>query len=425
MEQITIKEKEKILPLNKKIQIKGHKIWSCTKAKFPSWSNGFKKLKEKLKEVIPNEEVQQKENKKEIEDITKKIERKENIVSLMKQSGEFESGVGKYRLEEVRKEISKLRVKRIKRERKGLGVFSLAKLTLNQIIINGKNKVNKYQTQMEEAKLKEELLSNYNKIVENKKKILELENNSKEIKNKEDAILKENPNLNSYFDELTNVSNAKTTFNAKIKNVEKEEIEKIKKTSNYKKAIATLSLAAGITLSSALLSGDSSDKSSTSIEKNEEFIDLSVEDTIKEEKPQELNLGGYVKLKEGSKIYESSELSGKVGLIGMNGYDSEQLFKINAITCIDSNNKITLFSLIQKDENSKKQIMEQYKNYVKENDITILNIHITPCNEYGIEDDKEMDLGGWTNNEKSGISTVSIETILNNTQKALQSKKVF
>ena len=142
MEKIKVKDIKKELISNKEIkEIKNQKL-SLPRKLFENTKEGYNKLRAKIRDNVP-EEVKKEENAKEIENLTKKIERKENIVSLMKQSGEFDVGVGAGRLKEVREEISKLRVKRIKREKKGLGVFSLSKLLLEQVKKNIQSKISK------------------------------------------------------------------------------------------------------------------------------------------------------------------------------------------------------------------------------------------------------------------------------------------
>ena len=141
-----------------------------------------------------------------------------------------------------------------------------------------------------------------------------------------------------------------------------------------------------------------------------------------------IKLGNYLTIENGSTIYQNSELNGNRGIIGMNGYDDETLFKVNAITYIDENGIETTFNVVQKSEQAKKLVEEHHKKYIENNtNIKVKNFHITPCDELGVpitKNQNDIDLGGWTNTDKSKIQNIDNNKVFMDAYQSLGGKKI-
>ena len=191
MEKVTMKEIKKSLSLNKKIKVTGHKIFGFTKSKFEALKKGCQKSIEKVKKMVEvPKEIQKEEKDKQIAKIKEKIDEKQELINRAKK----DKSVDPYYVKMLREEKKKLENKRKIKRKKGLGVFTLAKLTLIQIKNNSVKKA---------SELKDKIAPK-NKLNECVKKILELQ--KKEIKLKQEiaSMISENPELRSYYIERMN-----------------------------------------------------------------------------------------------------------------------------------------------------------------------------------------------------------------------------
>ena len=412
--KISIKKTNAINTTNLKIKTLGHKVWGCSKEKFQSWKNGYKNYLEKVFPEILSEE--KKTMKKKLSGIKEEMDETLKIINKLKKDKNLNNS---YYMKQVEDQRERLIDQHVKRYNKGLGIFSLSRLAIGQIVKKSIKKSSEFA-----ELIHKEILEN--KLKEKTDKSKDIKNKIKENNKKIEKIIKEDSNMNDYYRNLTETKIA----SVKVKKIDNKKIDEIKNSNKYKKAIAAIAvigIAAGAG-ASAINSGNTTntEKNKTDVLENNSPIvqEEHINKNTKEEVNNNISLNSFVKLDEGSKMYETSKLEGKVGIIGMNGYNSDQLFKINAITYINSNNEITSFNLVQKDNDSKNKIIEQHKEYIKNNpNAIVLNFHIVPCDNYGIDDPSDMELGGWTNNEKSAINKISTETILQNAQNALQNRR--
>ena len=115
-------------------------------------------------------------------------------------------------------------------------------------------------------------------------------------------------------------------------------------------------------------------------------------------------------LNSNKKIFETSNFDGKSGEIGQNGYDNDTLFKINAISYTDDNNKTVIFNLVEQN-NKKQEVQASHDEYIKNNPNAVMSaIHVTPCNNDGTPE-LEQELGGWTNTSNAQINKVELNNI--------------
>ena len=157
-------------------------------------------------------------------------------------------------------------------------------------------------------------------------------------------------------------------------------------------------------------------------EKKENISNVNNEENVTDT----IRLGNYVTVQNGSTLYQTPNLDGSRGIVGQNGYDSETLFKVNAVIYVDEDNNEKSFNLVQKDEQSKKQIEEEHKKYIESHDnIKVKSYHITPCDELGLPVDKnqkDIDLGGWTNNDNTKFENVELKSVVMDAYKSLGGK---
>ena len=201
MEKITVKDVKKHLSTKSKIKITGKKIFSLPKTMLNKTKQGYKNIKVKLNNFV-EEEIKQEEKDKKVAKIDEKRKEQKEFIGQMEKQDEFRVGDKQYYLKAAKEELEKLNKKRIKRSKKGLGVFSLAKLTLVQIKKNTTTKINKIKEEKEQEQAlsdkkeqKQILADNYKRSLELQKELLELQKENREI-------LEQTPELNLYFNEL-------------------------------------------------------------------------------------------------------------------------------------------------------------------------------------------------------------------------------
>lgn len=194
MEKITVKDVKKHLSTKSKIKITGKKIFSLPKTMLNKTKQGYKNIKVKLNNFV-EEEIKQEEKDKKVAKIDEKRKEQKEFIGQIEKQDEFRVGDKQYYLKAAKEELEKLNKKRIKRAKKGLGVFSLAKLTLEQIKKNTTKKINKIKEERIEKEQKQVLADNYKRSLELQKELLELQKENREI-------LEQTPELNLYFNEL-------------------------------------------------------------------------------------------------------------------------------------------------------------------------------------------------------------------------------
>lgn len=448
MDKITVKDVKQYLSMKGKISVTGKHAFSLAKQSFQKFKNGCKKLLNTIKEktvqakdkaidlttntvsdiktkILPNEEIieqaRQEQANKKIENIDNKRNELKQFVGQMEQQDEYRIGTKNCYLKEVKQELRKLDKQRMNVSKKGLGVFALTKLTLSNMKNNIKNKWANYLQQKEEnknldsiEKMKEIIKSNYERLKELKEEEKNIREKYPEINNEEV------PNI------VTNINDGKETEIAEtytkvkeIKNPDKDKKEEIKKSSNFKNALAAIALVTGIALTAGTVANINNKNNNDDLAINTPTkVEYNIEQQKEIEQKENIQLGDYLTIENGSTIYQTPELNGSHGIIGTNGYDDSTLFKINAVTYVDENNNEVSFNTVQKDEQSKKLIEEEHKKYIENHpDLKIKKFHITPCDNLGIpiaQNQSEIDLGGWTDTNNSNIKNVEMKDVVIN-----------
>lgn len=424
--KIEVKDINKHLSLKGKLVVTGKYSLSVAKNFFEKYKQGYLKMinimREKISESIsnikysitPSEEIVQNTIGEKLSSLNTKRNELQKLIENMEEIEEYKIGLRNCYLKESQKELQNLDKKILNITNRGLGIYTLTKLAASKIIDNTKNRWNKHKEKVENQKKEKEITRIKNQLINNCEQLLKLKQEEKEL-------LEKYPEIN----------NSEPKSVEMIRKPSAEEKENIKKSGKLKKALISLTVAAGIAISSITISNISKDTDSNldndlptdNPTKVEEIV---INDDNKEE--QKITLGNYLSVNEGSRIYENAELNGKQGIIGMNGYNSDTLFKVNAITYIDENGIEISFNLVQKDDKSKLQIEEQHKKYIENNkNLIVKNFHITPCDELGVplsKNQNDIDLGGWTNTDKAGIQNIDNNKVFMNTYQSLGGKMI-
>lgn len=224
--KIEPKDVKKYLSLKGKFIVTGKYASSLTKDWFIKFGRGCKKVasatlgaiagaavatkdavvntavaaKDKIKTtVLPSEEVIQAKleetREKKLEKIDDKKEALETLKTQIEQDDETKVELKNCYLKQVDKEIKKLDKKRMKVSSKGLSVYALTKLTLNQYKNNMRKKWQQRQEKREEKKQTKELEANKRILEENLEEQFRIQEENK-------AILVKYPELERYFQEI-------------------------------------------------------------------------------------------------------------------------------------------------------------------------------------------------------------------------------
>ena len=410
------------LSLSDRIRLKGSNWFSMSTTAI---KNVKKKAILKLDKYI-TESRKEAFAKERLERLEKKIADGKALLEKMINDDEFFTEENLDFLIAFEDKIKKLETKKAKMQNKGLGIFALSKLAVQKMRMNFKENRRKRK---QVRQIKQEV----NSIYENQKRIEELQKEIEKYNNNISERIKKNPDLvNKINDnvEITKIHTEVTSDNDKevtdivtkvteIRIPSKEEKEVIKKSSRFKKALAAIALITGIAIG---LSGSFNSKNVNNITPDDVLVDVPppIETSINEN--QEVKLGSYVNIDNGSIIYEKPNLDGNSGLIGTNGYDSNTLFKVNAITYVDENNNEITFNTVQQDDQNKNKIEEEHKKYLENNpNLEVKNFHITPCDELG-NPMSDNELGGWTNSYNAKIKKVDMQKVLVNSNNSLEGK---
>lgn len=407
MDKITVKDIKKALPVGIKIKVTKKRLLSIPKLMYEKVKAFYHKTKEKFKNYVSEEEKKTAlkselnkfdEKRKELSKIKKQVKKQEN----------FSADTKKYYLEAIEEEIERIKNKRKKRKKKGLGVFLIGKLYISKYINNQKEKVNKRKAKRELEKALREQLKIEQEEQELIERLSEINAEKEKISSQIDDSIKVNPKLEEYYKSLSSEEKTKEKEPEKkiipitsVRKASEEEKAKIKKSQNFKKALAAIAVAAGL-VTGALVGGNAPNV--TQVPSAET---VSVENGVAQE-TSNVSLSDYVNLENGSKIFDSPTFDGKSGEIGSNGYDDSTVFKINAVAYVDQNNHVTLFNLVGKNDESKKKIQSAHDEYLRNNPNAVINaFHITPYSdtETNVSDNE---LGGWTNVSFSKISKAEI-----------------
>ena len=405
MTKITVKE----LPIGIKIKVTKKRLLSIPKLVYNKVKEFYHSSKNKLKNYVTAEDKNAELSKK-IDDVKAKKSELYSTRRKMLKNEEFVTGSKKYYFDAIEEEIDKIINKEIKLKNKGLGVFSIGKLYINKFINNQKEKANKRKAKKElEKALKEQM-----KIEKELREKLEKLTNEKEtLVSRTTETIKNNPKLEDYYksiisDSKDNVSEKKIIPITATRKATEEEKAEIKKSNKFKKAIAAIS--AIVVASGIALGGFHAANTSGNIPSNQVSYTENIEEKINLNQENEIKLNDYIKLENGSKIFETSNFDGKSGEIGKNGYDNDTLFKINAISYTDDNNKTVIFNLVEQN-NKKQEVQASHDEYIKNNPNAVMSaIHVTPCNNDGTPE-LEQELGGWTNTSNAQINKVELNNI--------------
>jgi len=443
--KIEPKDIKKHLSLKGIITVSGKHANIITRKFLNKYKNGIVKIFKQVKDsivntvtnikdtILPDEETIQKKTEEVREKRIQKVDTKRyelyQLKNELEKDDEYRIGRNLYYLNEIKNELRKLDKKKAKVSSKTLSIYTLTKLAFVKIKNNTKNSWIKYKEKINEQKKQKEIELAKERLKANYERIIELKRQEREILEKYPEI-----NREDITNTITKIDDGKelevTETNTKVtevKNPSKEEKEKIKKSVNFKKALTAMTVITGISLGSSIVT-DNIDINSNSKEvsiNNSTQIEYNInnQNEQREVVNSNIKLGDYLTIENGSTIYEKPELSGNHGIIGRNEYNDQTLFKINAITYVDENGIETTFNTVQKTEQAKKLIEEKHKQYIENNsNITVKNFHVTPCNELGIPDsknEKDMDLGGWTNEDNSKIKNVDISQVVMNAYDSL------
>ena len=419
---MNITDINEFLSLSDRIRLKGSNWFSMS-------TNAIKNVKRKailkLDKYI-TESRKEAFAKERLERLEKKIADGKALLEKMINDEEFFTEENLDFLIAFEDKIKKLETKKIKMQNKGLGIFALSKLAVQKMRMN-------FKENRKKRKQIREINQEVNSIYENQKRIEELQKEIEKYNSNINERIKKNPDLVNKANnnvEITKIHTEITSDNDKevtdivtkvteIRIPSKEEKETIKKSNKFKKALAAIALVTGIAIG---LSGSFINKNVNNIATNDNLVVTPppIETSINEN--QEVKLGSYINVDNGSIIYERPSLDGNSGLIGTNGYDSNTLFKVNAITYIDENNNEITFNTVQQNEQNKNRIEEEHKKYLDNNlDLEVKNFHITPCDELG-NPISDNELGGWTNNNNAKIKNVDMQKISANSSNSLERK---
>ena len=194
MNKITVEDIKKELPLVIRIKASSKRAIALPKRIFNSVKNFYHNDKAKLENNI-TEETKTELLRQKIEKLDNKRAELRNLAGQMEQQDEFRIGNKNYYLEAVKEQIRKLDNKKIKRTKKGLGKFALAKITLSNYLASRKAKASLKKSVKQQLKIEEE----ENKII---KELEEKATEKLERENKIKSILMSNPELVEYYTSL-------------------------------------------------------------------------------------------------------------------------------------------------------------------------------------------------------------------------------
>ncbi|MBE6152997.1 MAG: hypothetical protein E7166_02045 [Firmicutes bacterium] len=407
--KIEPKDIKKHLSLKGKIVVTAKYWYSLSKPFLKKVENGWKKIK-------PTSEQIQSKTESVTQNINSKIEELNKIKNTIEQDDEYLIEEKKCHLKEVKRKIQRLEKKQIKVSNKGLSVFALSPLILTNIKNKTKTKFNNFiknkKEQYQDKKREQEIQKVKAQIQANLERLKELNGEALEL-------LEKHPE----FAEKT-LDTTSTVTGVRAPSVSEQ--EKIKKSNNFKKACAAIAIVTGIAIGVGSIATYNNKKEVNKVDSIAQVDNTNQQIEANVEQQENIKLGDYITIDNGSAIYKTSELKGIYGEIGKNGYNSDSLFMINAITYVDENNVETSFNLVGKTDHSKKMIQEQHKKFIEDNkNIKVKNFHITPCDELGIpvsNSSTNMELGGWTNSSNSSVKKVETSTVLTNTYQNLGGK---
>jgi len=156
--------------------------------------------------ILPDEEVirakTEEERKKERSKINTQRYELSKLKREMEKDDEYKIGTKNCYLKEVENEIRRLDKKRMNVSKKGLSVFALTKLTLENVKKKLKNKWDTHKEHIVEIKNQQKIDENRKVLAENLKRIIMLQEQQREVQDENRKILEENPSLNAFFNDL-------------------------------------------------------------------------------------------------------------------------------------------------------------------------------------------------------------------------------
>ena len=222
MDKITKEDINSFLSLKDRIVLKGYNLFKLGPKLIKNIKSKSlrKRVIEKLEKKVTEEEKQDYIDKKtssKLDKLDSKIEQGNNIANEMWQDEEYIIGGKSWILEAVEEKVEKLKNKKVKVERKKLGVFALSKIYVKKNFTNWMNKRKEAKIARKEEREKEEAIRNTQEDIEliksAQEEILRIQ---KEIQDRQDKInesLKKYPELLDLLnDKKENKSDNNTIF---------------------------------------------------------------------------------------------------------------------------------------------------------------------------------------------------------------------
>lgn len=222
MDKITKEDINSFLSLKDRIVLKGYNLFKLGPKLIKNIKSKSlrKRVMEKLEKKVTEEEKQDYIDKKtssKLDKLDSKIEQGNNIANEMWKDEEYIIGGKSWILEAVEEKVEKLKNKKVKVERKKLGVFALSKIYVKKNFTNWMNKRKEAKIARKEEREKEEAIRNTQEDIEliksAQEEILRIQ---KEIQDRQDKInesLKKYPELLDLLnDKKENKSDNNTIF---------------------------------------------------------------------------------------------------------------------------------------------------------------------------------------------------------------------
>ena len=222
MDKITKEDINSFLSLKDRIVLKGYNLFKLGPKLIKNIKSKSlrKRVIEKLEKKVTEEEKQDYIDKKtssKLDKLDSKIEQGNNIANEMWQDEEYIIGGKSWILEAVEEKVEKLKNKKVKVERKKLGVFALSKIYVKKNFTNWMNKRREAKIAKKEEREKENTIKTTQEEIElikaAQEEILRIQKEIQDHHNNIDESLKKYPELLDLLkDKKENKSDSNTIF---------------------------------------------------------------------------------------------------------------------------------------------------------------------------------------------------------------------